>query len=101
MSNLQNKSIYTISYTTTERMIVKFEQKTERMTHYLNLTTEKITTTTHTFHLNDVLDVSYKPFSGIKGLLYLHTNQGVFMYEIESDPSDFIKLYKNYLSLDI
>lgn len=95
MNNFQDDAVSSISYTVIERMIVKFEQKTKKITYKINLSAQKITTANHTFPLHAVFDISYKPFSGTKGLLYLHTNQGVLMYEIETDPSEFIRSYKN------
>ena len=95
MENFQNNTASTISYKVIERMIVKFQQISKETTHLISLSAEKITTGNHTFQLKNVFDISYKSFSGNKGLLYLHTNQGVIMFEIESDPSKFIQTYKN------
>jgi len=94
MNNFQNNTVSTISYKVIERMIVKFQQISKETTHLISLSDEKITTGNHTFQLVNVFDISYKPFSGHKGLLYLHTIQGMVMFEIDSDPSLFIETYK-------
>ena len=47
------------------------------------------------FKLEHVHDMSYKPFSSGAGFFYLHTTQGVFTYEVDTDPTNFIRTYKN------
>jgi hypothetical protein len=42
-----------------------------------------------------VIDVSYKPFSSAAGILYLHTNQGVFPFHIHSSPQTFIDTFRS------
>lgn len=62
---------------------------------YLNLFEDRIETETQTFSLNHVFDMSFKSFSSNNGFLYLHTNQGVFSYNVESNPSQLIQIFKN------
>ena len=95
MDNLHDKIVSTISYTVIERVIESFQQKYNRSSHQILLYSDRLVTANYTFQLKSVLDVSYRAFSGENGLFYLHTNQGVFTFEIQSDPSDFIKSYKN------
>lgn len=61
----------------------------------INLYEDRIETGTQSFLLKDVFDVSFKSLSSKNGFLYLHTNQGVFMYTVESNPSLFITMFKS------
>ena len=99
MPDSQNSTVSTISYSRTEQYIENFEQKNSRHDYTLSLYSYKIETETHTFQLEHILDISYKPFSNGGGLLYLHTNQGVFTYIIEKDPKVFIKAVKDLLGI--
>lgn len=60
----------------------------------LQLNLEGITSARHQFELQHVHDVSHKPFSFGEGILYLHTNQGVFPYKIQENPSSFIAAFR-------
>lgn len=65
--------------------------------HYKEITLyeDEIVTGEHRFLLKEVLDISYRPFSADnKGLLYLHTNQGMFSYQVYSAPDLFITSYR-------
>lgn len=95
MKEAQNNTIATISYTRTEQYIENFEKKYSPTTFTLSLYSYNIVTESNTFLLEHILDISYKPFSGNNGLLYLHTNQGVFTFLVGANPSEFINAYKN------
>ncbi len=62
---------------------------------YIYLYEDRIETETHTFSLKNVFDMSFKSFSSNSGFLYLHTHQGVFSYNVESNPSQLIQIFKN------
>ncbi|MFZ3590061.1 3-isopropylmalate dehydratase [Bacillus sp. DJP31] len=87
--------LFSQPYLRIERKIQACQQLHIENIEYINLYADRIITPSHTFQLNDVHDVSYKPFSTENGLLYLHTNQGVFTYYIEMTPSLFIDLYQS------
>ena len=80
-----------------ERIAGWYDQTTNRTTHYIHLYADSISTTKNRFKLEHVLDMSYKPFSGGAGLFYLHTNQGVFMYEVDADPTYSFNRIKTYV----
>jgi hypothetical protein len=61
----------------------------------MELYEDRIVTSSNTFLLKNVLDVSYREMSEEYGCLYLHTNQGVFPYYIESTPTAFIDHFWN------
>jgi hypothetical protein len=94
MNEKNNEIIATIAYSRIERFVEWHEQKYIKSIHSITVYADKVSTSTNTFGIENVYDISYKPFSGSKGLLYLHTNQGVFTYEIENDPSNFIHAFK-------
>jgi len=94
MHENQHQSTMTISYTVVERYIEKFEQKTRTSIHEIILDSYKITSAKYSFQLDRINDISYKPFSGNNGLLYLHTDEGVFTFLISVNPNEFINMYK-------
>jgi hypothetical protein len=53
-----------------------------------------VVSSSHTFTLQDVFDISYKKVSDHDGFLYLHTNQGLFSFYTKADPANFIDQYK-------
>lgn len=91
-----NSQIFsTITYNSVERIMGWYDQTTNRTVHRIHLYADTVSTATNTFKLEHVLDMSYKPFSsGGTGLFYLHTNQGVFMFEVDVNPTLFIQTYK-------
>ncbi|CAM3144981.1 hypothetical protein FITA111629_06285 [Filibacter tadaridae] len=94
MTESYNQTVSTITYIDVERKMGWFEQNHQHSVHVINLYANAISTTSHTFKLENVLDMSYRPFSDGTGLFYLHTNQGVFTYKVDTNPNDFILAYK-------
>lgn len=87
----------TIIYSEVERKIDFYYQMKKVTTHYeLTVTPKVVITARAEFTLKQVLDVSYKPFSSESGILYLHTNQGVFPFFIHSNPQAFIETYRSF-----
>ncbi|MDA7027892.1 hypothetical protein PJ311_15050 [Bacillus sp. CLL-7-23] len=86
-------AISMISYYKVERTIDLNQQQYQKKQYGLYLYQDIIITATHRFQLEHVTDISYRPLS-TTGLLYLHTNQGVYPYEICSDPEHFIQEYQ-------
>jgi len=87
----------TIIYTEVERKIDFFYQMQKIATHHeLTVTPKAVVSARNEFTLNQVMDISYKPFSSEAGILYLHTNQGVFPFNIHSNPCNFIDTYRSF-----
>lgn len=84
-------------YMEVERKI-DFYYKLQKITtyHELTVTPTAVITAKAEYTLNSVLDVSYKPFSSQAGILYLHTNQGVFPFYIHSSPQKFIDTFRSF-----
>jgi len=60
----------------------------------IRLYTMKIVTPPKEFRLHEVFDMSYRRLGRQGGILYLHTNQGVYPYLVRTDPAKFIDAYK-------
>ncbi|WP_010283508.1 hypothetical protein [Bacillus timonensis] len=76
-------------YIVIQRKIEWNEQKYIETQHQLRLFDDRILSSVNEFQLEHVYDVSYRT-----SFLYLHTNQGVFSYNIKEDPDAFIKAFK-------
>ncbi|MDN4606925.1 hypothetical protein [Sporosarcina highlanderae] len=94
MSESIHASIASLPYFTVERSIDWFQQKHQQSSNTLLLFEGSIKTKEHTFSLEHVHDVSYRAFSNGTGLFYLHTNRGVFTFEVKTDPNEFIHSYR-------
>ncbi|MEK8126463.1 hypothetical protein WMW72_00890 [Paenibacillus filicis] len=54
----------------------------------------KITTRYREFPLDEVYDMSYRRMGPDEGMLYLHTRQGVYPFQVNADPAAFIGAFK-------
>lgn len=95
MNDPNRQIICTLTYKLVEKVTGWYAQTTHQTTHCIHLSIDTISTEKYNFPLDHVHDLSYKPFSNGAGLFYLHTNQGVFMFEVETDPTYFIDMYKS------
>jgi hypothetical protein len=77
------------------RKIENNQQLHIRTLAHIHLFKDRIETESKTFSLTNVFDMSFKSFSSNTGFLYLHTNQGVFTFTVESNPNLLIQLFKN------
>ena len=57
---------------------------------------DKIVTKYREFSIEHVIDLSYRFIGKQGGLLYLHTNKGVFSYTVKSSPEKFVKAFKDF-----
>ncbi|CAM3960636.1 hypothetical protein [Mesobacillus zeae] len=81
-------------YIIVKRTIKDNRQLTIETRETLKLYHDRIISASNHFYLDDILDMSYKPFSGNKGLLYFHTIRGVYSFHIPSKPCKFIGQYQ-------
>ncbi|MHA7967680.1 hypothetical protein ACX93W_26560 [Paenibacillus sp. CAU 1782] len=81
-----------------ERKITNNEQVTLTTHHQIIIYPSRIVTHHHVFQMNEVHDMSYRQFGEKGGILYLHTNRGVYPFHVESAPISLIKAYKNKVS---
>ncbi|WP_239672838.1 hypothetical protein [Mangrovibacillus cuniculi] len=82
-----------LGYECTTKYIKDGIQVIKKEKYTLRLSRTEIDTHFEQFPLEIVLDVSYKPFSDGSGLLYLHTNKGVFPFVTYDDTTEFINSY--------
>ncbi|RXI99844.1 hypothetical protein DS745_13255 [Anaerobacillus alkaliphilus] len=82
------------------REVIGIEQRYIETEYQLYLYETKIVTPTITFPLSSILDVSYRKTTEKYGTLYLHTNQGVFPYNVCSHPEEFITSLKRLKGID-
>ena len=94
---MNEKQHAVIVYTEVERKIDLYYKLQKIATHHeLTITPQSVKTARAEFTLSQVLDVSYKPFSSEAGILYLHTNQGVFPFNIHCNPQTFIETFRSF-----
>ena len=98
MSNTSDQLIHSLSYISVQRVVDRLQQTHLKTYHTICLFQDRITTSSRTFLLKHVFDLSYRPFSGQTGLFYLHTHEGVFTFEIVEEPEHFISLFKQIQS---
>ncbi|MGS2776463.1 hypothetical protein ACVBAX_03740 [Robertmurraya sp. GLU-23] len=85
--------IMTQRYFTVTRKIVDGSQLVLHEEQHLRMYEDKITTSVSTFPFSDILDISYRKLTKELGILYLHTNQGLFPYKVREEPDCFIETF--------
>lgn len=83
-------------YIKIERKITGREQLKIEHSRTISLYEEKVVTEHREFPIQKVTDFSYKAITNEGGMLYLHTLQGVFMYQVKQSPEEFITAYQQY-----
>lgn len=81
-------------YYKVKRAIIDGELRIEQEERAIELYVEKVCTHARTFVLADVYDMSYRLVGSEGGILYLHTNIGVFPYTVKVDPAQFIEAFR-------
>ncbi|MDQ0271525.1 hypothetical protein [Cytobacillus purgationiresistens] len=88
------KLITTHPYIKVTRKIDWNVQKYDEEIRTIELYDETIIWMEEKVSIEDVFDVSYKISKASMGVLYLHTNRGVFPFYVKQAPDDFIEHYK-------
>lgn len=83
--------IMTHPYFTVTRKIVNGAQVVIQEEQLLRMYEDKITTTVSSFSFSDIHDISFRKLTKELGILYLHTNQGVFPFKVRDEPHRFIE----------
>ncbi|WP_110929612.1 hypothetical protein [Bacillus massiliglaciei] len=76
------------------REVTGLEQKTRKSYREMYLDDQKLVTKYREFPREKVLDMSFKRMGDSGGILYLHTDHGVYSYNVEEDPEEFMKAFK-------
>ena len=81
------------SYYKVIRTVFYTELRTEVDERVMYLYPDKIKTKHREFAMKDVFDMSYRQMGGGEGMLYLHTNQGVFSYNLRNHPAEILEAF--------
>ncbi|WP_339226263.1 hypothetical protein NSQ77_12160 [Oceanobacillus sp. FSL K6-2867] len=84
------------TYSKVVREVNSTEQKHTEQERTMYLYDDKIVTQYREFKVYDVLDISYRFIGDDGGLLYLHTNNGVYPYIVRSSPKAFVEAFKEF-----
>ncbi|MCM3740708.1 hypothetical protein M3210_10530 [Oceanobacillus luteolus] len=57
---------------------------------------DRLVTRHREFDFHTINDMSYRLIGPKGGLLYVHTNKGVFSYMVKSSPEQFVQTFKEY-----
>lgn len=76
------------------REVTSIEQKDVEHERTLYLYSDKIVTAYREFPIDKVIDMSYRKFGPDSGLLYVHTNSGLFTYTVRTSTDKLIDTFK-------
>lgn len=88
------KPIAKQTYIEIERGIAYNHQYYNEQEHELILYKDRMESSNETFYLQDVLDLSYRSFNNNSGLFYIHSNRGVYSFQVKMNPDSFIEYFK-------
>jgi len=88
------KVLANLPYITISRTIQDNIQHHIEEEHTLILSHQYVSSSLDSFFLEEVLDMSYRFFSGQLGIFYLHTTKGMFSYKVKQSPENFIQAFK-------
>ncbi|WP_405097824.1 hypothetical protein [Oceanobacillus sp. FSL H7-0719] len=78
------------------REVDSITQRNTEQKRVIYLYEDRIATKYREFHIDHVIDISYRFIGKQGGLLYLHTNKGLFSYPVKSSPEEFVKAFKGF-----
>lgn len=85
--------LYRHPYYCVTRSIQNGQQLYQEEECHLVLSEDKIITDQNVFDLQHVFDMSYRGTAELYGFLYLHTNKGVFSYNVKRAPDELIQTF--------
>lgn len=91
----------TQSYSKIHREVTSIGKKEVEDKRTMYLYPDKITTAYHVFPLEEVNDLSFRKVGKAGGLLYVHTNSGIFSYTVATSPVEFIRTYKIHVGKEV
>ena len=77
-------------YFTVIRKIIDGSQVIIHEEQLLKMYEDKIITAVTTFEICDIYDMSYRKLTKELGILYIHTNKGLFPFKVKEEPNCFI-----------
>ncbi|MBP1949402.1 hypothetical protein [Virgibacillus litoralis] len=84
-------------YYKVQREVSSIDQRDVEYERTIYMYNDKIVTQHREFSIENVLDMSYRVIGQKGGLLYLHTNKGVYSYTVKSSPQQFIDAFKEHV----
>lgn len=87
-------------YFKVQREVSSIGQKDVEYERTLYLYSDKIVTYRREFAIQDVIEVSYRKFGHEGGLLYIHTESGLFTYTVKSSTDHFINTFRKHKELN-
>lgn len=93
MSNILAKQPY-VKVVRTVDSITQTNTEEERVMY---LYEDRLVTKHREFDISTINDMSYRNIGSTGGLLYVHTNKGVFSYIVKSSPQQFVQIVKEYI----
>lgn len=81
------------SYIKIQRELTSIQQRDIEEERTLFLYDNKVVTKHREFPIENVIDISYRKFGRDTGLLYIHTNTGVFTYTVKTSTKEFIAAF--------
>lgn len=82
-------------YFKVQREVTSIGQKDVEYERTIYLYSDKIVTYRREFAIEDVIELSYRKFGHETGLLYIHTESGLFTYTVKTSAATFIEAFKN------
>lgn len=78
------------------REIASLQQIDTEEERTMSLYEDRVVTKYREFPIEQVIDISYRFIGKTGGILYLHTNKGVFSYIVKVSPEAFVKVFKEH-----
>ncbi|MBD7968406.1 hypothetical protein [Paenibacillus gallinarum] len=80
-----------------ERKIHSLDMEIIEHQRLLKLYPDKIVSAYREFPIEKVFDLSYRSMGSGHGMLYIHTQQGVYPYTLRENPKSFILAVKQFI----
>lgn len=82
-------------YYKVQREVTSIGQKDVEYERTLYLYSDKIITHHREFAIQDIIEISHRNFGHETGLLYIHTEGGLYTYTVKTSAETFIEAFKN------
>lgn len=84
------------SYVKVIRTVDSLTQTNTEEQRMMYLYEDRLVTKHREFPIETIHDLSYRLLGTKGGLLYVHTNKGVYSFIVKSSPEQFIEVFKAY-----
>lgn len=80
-------------YIKIQREVTSIQQKDIEHNRIIYLYDDKIVTEHREFLIQHVIEISYRKFGSEAGLLYIHTESGLYTYTVKTSTEEFIRAF--------